>query len=51
MGVFLVLVVLDRTRWSDIVAIHAWGLFGAHSWIVHRYKQEGTKPLVTSLEI
>jgi predicted nicotinamide N-methyase len=51
MGVFLVLAVLDRTRWSDIVAIHAWALFGANSWIARRYKQEVAKPLLTSLEL
>jgi hypothetical protein len=50
-GAWFVLVVLDRTRWSEIVMIHAFGLFGASSWIMHRYKREQTKTLLTSLEL
>jgi GH35 family endo-1,4-beta-xylanase len=51
MGVSLILFVLDRTRLSDVVAIHAWGLFGADMWIRRRYKQHDTEPLVTSLKL
>jgi len=50
MGVSLIFFVFDRTRLSDIVAIHAWGLFGADMWIRRRYKQE-TEQLVTSLKL
>ena len=51
MGVFLILVVLDRTRWSDIVSIHAWALLGADLWIKRRYKQDQPEPLLNPLKI
>jgi hypothetical protein len=51
MGLSLILFVLDRTRLSDVVAIHAGGLFGADMWIRRRYKQHDTEPLVTSLKL
>ena len=51
MGVSLMLFVFDRTRLSHIVAIHAWGIFGAQLWITRRYKQEKTEPLLTSLKL
>jgi GH35 family endo-1,4-beta-xylanase len=50
MGVSLILFAVDRTHLSDVMAIHAWGLFGAQLWIQHHYKQE-TKELVTSLKL
>jgi hypothetical protein len=50
MGVSLILFVFDHARLSDVVAIHAWGLFGAELWIARHYKQE-TKHLVTSLNL
>jgi len=52
MGVSLILFVFDRTQLSDVVAIHAWGLFGAEVWITRRYKvQQKTQQLVTSLDL
>jgi hypothetical protein len=54
MGVSLMLFVLDRTHLSDIVAIHAWGLFGADLWIKRRYKldiEQDSGQLVTSLKL
>jgi len=51
MGLSLILFVFDRTRFSDVVAIHAWGLFGADMWIRRRYKQHDTEPLFTSLKL
>lgn len=50
MVISLILFVLDHTHLSDVVAIHAWGLFGAEMWIARRHKQE-TKELVTSLKL
>ena len=50
MGVSLTLFAFDRTHLSNVVAIHAWGLFGAQLWIQRHYKQE-TKELVTSLKL
>jgi hypothetical protein len=50
MGVSLIFFVFDRTRLSDVVAIHAWGLFGADLWIRRHYKQE-TEQLVISLKL
>jgi hypothetical protein len=50
-GLSLILFVFDRTRLSDIVGIHAWGLFGADMWIRRRCKQYDTEPLVTSLKL
>lgn len=52
MGVSLILFVFDRTHLSDVVAIHAWGLFGAEVWITRHYKvQQKTEQLVTSLNL
>lgn len=50
MGVSLIFFVFDRSRLSDVVAIHAWGFFGADVWIRRHYKQE-TEQLVTSLNL
>jgi hypothetical protein len=50
MGVSLILFVFDRTRFANVLAIHAWGLFGAQLWIQRHYKRE-TKELVTSLKL
>jgi len=50
MGVYLISFIFDRTRFSDVVAIHAWGLFGAELWIKRHYKQEAAQ-LVTSLKL
>jgi|HubBroStandDraft_5_1064220.scaffolds.fasta_scaffold515356_2 hypothetical protein len=46
MGVSLTLFVFDHTHLSNVVAIHAWGLFGAKLWIARHQKQE-TKQLVS----
>ena len=51
MGLSLIFFVFDRTRSSDVIAIHAWGLFGADMWIRHRTKQHETELLVTSLKL
>lgn len=52
MVVSLILFVFDHTHLSDVIAIHAWGLFGAEVWITRHYKvQQKTKPLVTSLNL
>lgn len=50
MSVSLIFFVFDRTRLSDVVAIHAWGLFGADVWIRRHYKQE-TEQNVISLKL
>jgi hypothetical protein len=50
MGGSLILFVFDRTHLSDVVAIHAWGLFGAELWIERHHKQD-SKELVTSLKL
>lgn len=49
-GPYLILSVFDRTRWLDVVAVHAWGLFAADVWIQRKYKQQ-VEPLVTSLKL
>lgn len=54
MGMSLILFVLDRTHLSDIVGIHAWGLFGAELWIKRRYKldiAQDAGQLMTSLKL
>jgi hypothetical protein len=50
MGVSIVLFIFDRTRLANVVAIHAWGFYGAELWIKLRYKQEAEQ-LVTSLKL
>jgi hypothetical protein len=50
MGVSLLLFVFDRTLLSDVVAIHAWGLFAAEMWIGRHHKRDAP-PLVTSLKL
>ena len=40
LGASLALFAFDRTHLSNVVAIHAWGLFGAQLWIQRHYKQE-----------
>jgi hypothetical protein len=52
MVVSLIWFVFDHTHLSDVVAIHAWGLFGAEVWITRHYKvQRKNEPLVTSLNL
>jgi hypothetical protein len=50
MGISLMLFVFDRTRLSNVVAIHAWGLFGAELWVQRRRKQEAGQ-FLTSLKL
>jgi len=50
MGLSLILFVFNHGRSSDVIAIHAWGLFGAQLWIARHNKQE-TKQFVTSLNL
>ena len=50
MGTSVVLFLFDRTLASDLVAMHAWGLMGAQSWIGRRYKVD-TKQLLTVLKL
>jgi hypothetical protein len=50
MGVSLIGFVFDHTFLSNIISIHAWGLFGANVWITRHYKLD-TQPLVTSLKL
>jgi|ERR1039458_1435620 hypothetical protein len=50
MGTSLMLFVFDRTSASDVVALHAWGLFGAQLWIGRHYKLD-TRQFLTSLKL
>jgi len=50
MGVSLILFVVDHTHLSDVLAIHAWGLFGADMWIKRQNEQEAEQ-LTTLLKL
>jgi hypothetical protein len=50
LGASLILFVFDRTRLANVLAIHAWGLFGAQYWTGRNNKRE-PQEVVTSLKL
>jgi hypothetical protein len=52
MVVSIIFFIFDRTRIANVVAIHAWGFYGAELWIRVHYKHEREEEeLVTSLKL
>ena len=51
LGASVLLFAFDHPHLSNVLAIHAWGMYGAAAWIRHHLREEDPQPVITSIKL